>query len=128
MKRKRLVLLLVCSMVGVYVLSYLVDSICGGYRLVFVSSINQPINYARGIDAKTNGGAIAWQPRYGRYTRLSSDGVGKFFYPLIWMDQTFWHRDVPSSEIKSRESFEKRVPLREIHPDDRRLYGARRLD
>ncbi len=89
--------------------------------------INHPVDYEAGIDPKTNGGAIVWQPRYGSYTRLTSDGLGKAFFPLILIDQAFWHRDIPASDIESGERFEKRVPLRKVHPDDRKLYGARRL-
>ena len=127
MKRKRLVLLAFCGLVVAYFAAYALNSMCGGYKLVFVSSINHPVDYEAGIDTKTNGGAIAWQPRYGNYTRLTSDGLGKAFYPLILIDQAFWHRDIPASGIESREWFEKRVPLRRVHPDDRKLYGAKRL-
>jgi len=127
MKRKRPVFLSFCVLVAAYFAAYALNSVCGGYRLVFVSSINHPVDYEAGIDPKTNGGAIVWQPRYGSYTRLTSDGLGKAFFPLILIDQAFWHRDIPASDIESGERFEKRVPLRKVHPDDRKLYGARRL-
>ncbi len=127
MKRKRQVLLSVCGLMAVYFTVYALNSICGGYKLIFVSSISHPINYEMGTDSTASGGAIAWQPRYGNYTRLTSDALGKAFYPLILIDQTLWHRDIAASEVGSREEFEKRVPLRKVHPDDRNFYGAKRL-
>ena len=122
MKRKRLVVLLLCSLVGIYLTTYLANSLGGGYRLLFVSTIHHRIDYEVRIDAKTNGGAIAWQPRYGNYNRFRSDALGKVFYPLILIDQTVWHRDIPASEIDSREGFQMRVAPRQVHPEDRQLY------
>ena len=127
MKRKRPVVILLCGLAGAYLCAYILNSLGGGYRLVFVSSINHPIDYGAGIDTKTNSGAIVWQPLYGNFTRRTSDTLGKVFYPLIFVDQTLWHRDIPASEIESREWFEKRVSSRQIHPEDRKLYDARPL-
>ncbi len=95
--------------------------------MVFVSSINHRIDYDASIDIRTNGGAIIWQPRYGNFTRLTSDTLGKVFYPLIYADQTLWHRDIPASEIESRDWFKRRVSLRQVHPADRKLYDVRPL-
>lgn len=128
MKRKRQVLLSLCGLVAVYFTVYALNSLFGGYKLAFVSSINHRINYEIGIDTTANGGAIAWQPRHGIYTRLTADALGKAFYPLILIDQTLWHRDIAASEVGSREEFEKKVPIRKVHPDDRKFYGVRRLN
>jgi len=127
MKRKRLAVLVLVGLVGVYLGVYVFNSLGGGYRLVFVSSINHRIDYEASIDSKTNGGAIVWQPRYGNFDRLTSDLVGRFFCPLILVDQTIWHRDIPASEIESREWFKRRVSLHQVHPEDRKLYDARSL-
>lgn len=127
MKQKRLAVILLCGLIGAYFGAYLLNSMGGGYRLVFVSSINHRIDYDVGIDIKTNGGAIVWQPRYGNFTRLSSDTLGKLFYPLIFVDQKLWHPDIPAAEIESREWFKSRVSLHQVHPEDRRLYDERPL-
>lgn len=127
MKRKRLAVILLCALVSAYLGAYILNSLGGGYRLVFVSSINNRIDYDASIEIKTNGGAIVWQPRYGNFTRLTSDPLGKIFYPLIYVDQTHWHRDIPASEIESRDWFKRRVSLRQVHPEDRKLYDARPL-
>src|SRR5262245_54335873 len=118
---------ILCGLFLVYLAVYLVNSVAGGYRLIFVSSISHPINYAADFNSRTNVGAIAWQPRYGKYTRLTSDALGKFFFPLIIVDQTIWHRDIPVAEIESRESFKRRVSLQQVHPNDRSIYTARPL-
>jgi len=122
MTRKRLVLLLLGGLISLYLTAYLINSLSGGYRWLIVSSINHQTNDASNLDLKLCGGAIAWQPRYGNYTRTSGDHLGKFFYPLIFLDQTFWHRDIPASEIQSREWLKKQVPLSQVHPEDLRLY------
>jgi hypothetical protein len=127
MKRVRPVGLLLCGLLALDILVFIVDSLAGGYRLVIVSSINHPYDYRAGNSARADGGAVAWQPRYGDYTRLSSDTIGKVFYPLIFADQTVWHRDIAATNIESRESLKKRVSLNQIHPEDRKLYDARPL-
>jgi hypothetical protein len=124
MKRRRPSLVLLSGLTGVYLVSCFANPASGGYRLVFDSSINHPIDDEAGIAARSNAGAIAWQPRYGAYSRLRSDFLGKVFHPPIVIDQTDWHCDVSASEIASREWLWKRVTLRETHPDDRELHDS----
>eukprot|EP01036_Dinobryon_divergens_P032850 gene32850-42529_t len=120
--RKALVVALAVG--ALYVASYFLNSAQGGYRLVFVSSALSPIVETRGSEITTLGGAIVWQPRYGTFTRTSSDLLGKLYLPLIVADQALWHRDVPATDSLSRERFQSLVPLERVHPQDRRLYHA----
>jgi len=125
MTRNRLVLSSLCGLAGVYLSAYLINSLSGGYRLIIVSSINHPIDYS--ARNKANGGALAWQPRYGNYTRTSADTLGKLFYPPIFADETFWHRDIAATDIASREWLKHKVSSNQIHPDDREMYDDKPL-
>lgn len=122
MKRKRRVRQLLLWLAVAYVSAYVLNSVCGGYRLMFVSSINHPHGDEEDGESRADSGAIVWQPRHGSFTRMSSDGLGKVFLPLIAMDQTFWHRDIPASAIESRTWFVERVSIHDVHLDDRELY------
>ena len=115
MRRRRKVILSVCLVLGLYALAYSLNSLRGGYELMFTSTFLHPVSFARGT-AEPDGGAIAWQPRYGRFTRDSSDFIGKFFAPLIFLDQALWHRDFPSASFRSHDDFRKLVPLEKVHP------------
>lgn len=125
-RRRRIVLLCVCCAIGLYVLVYCVNSLRGGYELVFTSTLLHPVSIEPG-NTDPKGGAIAWQPRYGRFTRYGSDCLGKFFCPLIFLDQALWHRDFPPDSFQSREEFKKLVPLKKVHPEYRKAYDARTL-
>jgi len=48
-------------------------------------------------------GFMVWEPKYVIFSKygnkVSTNALGKAFYPLVWLDQAIWH---PGKEIKSR--------------------------
>jgi hypothetical protein len=127
-KRNRRVIL-IASVLGVYLLSYAVLSLCGGYRLV-VSGQARPTGLAFSD-------TFAWQPRFGVcypfHTATGEDThhmdwLGLLYFPLIRLDQAFVHQSRPYITFADDDVDKPRVhpwpPTGQMHPTARRMIQA----
>ena len=121
-KRKRKVILIV-AVLGVYLISYFVLSFCGGYRLVMFGRPNPP---GLGISD------FVWQPRFGECYQWGAgyhiDGLGLFYFPLIYCDQKLIHQSRPYLTFADADIDKPQAhgwpPIEQMHPAARRLIAA----
>lgn len=124
-KRKRNIIVSVGAL-AVYVVSYAVLSLCGGYRLV-MSGQARPTGLAFSD-------TFAWQPRFGMcypfHTATGEDshhmdGLGLLYFPLIRLDQAFVHQSRPYITLADDDVDKPRVhpwpPTEQMHPTARRM-------
>jgi hypothetical protein len=102
-KRKRKVIM-IAAMLGVYVISYALLSFCGGYRLVMFGRPNPP---DLGISD------FVWQPRFGDCYQWGAgyhmDGLGLFYFPLIYCDQKLFIRVAHTSRLLTPTSISRKL-------------------
>jgi len=100
------------SLLGVYVLSYAVNSLMGGYWLK--PDMDGRDRYASGLSMFD---AVLWQPRWGYCARGRgrTDLLGSFYRPMIWLDRALIHRTI---YLFDDGGFERASSLtkRETHP------------
>jgi hypothetical protein len=91
--------------IGVYLITYILNSIFGGYWLKPVSG--GKYTYTSGLSTAS---AILWQPYYGHLSPNETSTLGWFYCPLISLDRRWWHTN--------KDIFEDEI---EIYSEDSRL-------
>lgn len=127
-KRKRRIIG-VTALLGAYLVSYAVLSFFGGYWLVNSGRI-RPLGLA--IDD-----TFIWQPRFGMLYPFRTggdentfhfDAVGLLYFPLVRLDQTFFHPSRPyltfENDDLDKPRFHPWPPTEQMHPVARRLIAA----
>ena len=108
MKNKKVTVTLIL-LVGLYLVTYALDSMSGGYWPKPVSG--GKYTYSSGLSAST---AILWQPYYGYNSPYEVTLLGRLYSPLINLDRKWWHKNKDLAEDE-HEIFGKTSSLR-IHP------------
>ena len=93
-----------------YIGSYLVDSYTGGYWGELERDGYH--RYTVGLSMPT---ATLWQPRFGYWAPYRSDFLGKFYLPLIKLDQHFLHRTRYPTDSDFFD-WVKTAPVSDWHP------------
>jgi hypothetical protein len=107
-KHKR-VIITSALLIALYLMTYILNSISGGYWLKPVSGGS--FTYNSGLSAPT---AILWQPYYGYNSPYKISLLGWLYYPLIKFDRTWWHTN--KDLIKNEHEIFSKNPNLKIHP------------
>lgn len=112
MNKPAKILLGTVALLSGYVALYLVNSLAGGYWL-------QPVRDGKHLMPLTGFSAhdaVQWQPRLGYVEKYQKDRMGTFFYPLLRMDQCFWHRTRYVSNTDDFYWITRTMPSSKVHP------------
>lgn len=121
-KRKRRILTF-AIVLGIYCISYVVLSFCGGYRLIM---------FGRPNPSGLGHSDFVWQPRFGKCYQWGNgyamDALGLTYFPLIYLDQKLVHQSRPYIEFPNADIDHARMgdwpPTELMHPTARRIIGA----
>jgi hypothetical protein len=96
--RRRRLLFGITLAVGFYVLSYIPLTYFGHYEVVGTGRLRFPWGFAAPD-------AIVWRPRLawgvphmdfeGKWSWVPRNALGILFWPLIELDQIYWHKTMP---------------------------------
>jgi hypothetical protein len=75
---------------GLYLLTYVVNSLLGGYWLA--PGRDGQHRFTPEFGGLSIADAIMWQPRFGHCCLGHADRLGVFFVPLIQLDQRYFHK------------------------------------
>jgi hypothetical protein len=106
--RKGFITFVICFFV--YVVSYILNSFCGGYWLV--PEMDGRDRYSFGLAMPT---AIMWQPRFGHEAIGHLDFLGALYTPLIRFDQRIIHPTIYISDDESEKKISD-LKVSEVHP------------
>lgn len=115
MQKLRRVLFGITALACCYAALYVGNSLAGGYWL-------QPVRDGKHVWALSGFSmhdAVQWQPRFGYVEKYNKDHIGIFFYPLLRLDQKFWH---PTRYVSDEGDFHwlsKDMPVSQVHPNFR---------
>jgi hypothetical protein len=65
---------------------------------------------------------VQWQPRFGYVEKYDQNKMGAFFYPLIRLDQTLWHKTLYISRDADFTWITQGMPVSHAHPSFRANY------
>ena len=99
------------TIVGIYIISYCVNSALGGFWMKPVADGKD--KYASGLSIPT---AVIWQPRIGYATPFQKDGLGFFYLPLIACDRTWIHPTKYLSDPKDEQWLFSSEAAKLAHP------------
>jgi hypothetical protein len=109
----------------VYVVTYIVNSLNGGYYLK--PEMDGNMRYSDGYSTLAIPVAIMWQPYFGHYALGRTDFWGKFYCPAIMLDRKFVHKTRYLTEGESTVfNWMSTLPLSKIHPEFRREIAKQR--
>ena len=117
MKTRRKVIIGVLAVPLIYVASYFLNSFAGGYWLRAVRDGKHL--WPHGLSMHD---AVQWQPRFGYVERYERDFLGTFFFPLIRIDQTHWHRTFYMIDEKDFYFVTRDISPSLVHPKFREEY------
>ncbi len=100
----------VSFIVLIWMVLYVINSMFGGY--------DAGVTF-RGYDPETGrirySMVVRWQPLYGEVKLGGITGIGIMFYPLIRLDQKFFHREYDLSKTEDWDAIHQ-LPVSKIHP------------
>lgn len=115
-KKKITILTVVCVLLPVlYVLSYTINSACGGYWMKPV--LDKRDRYSEDFGGLAMPTAIHWQPAVGYFALGKRDLIGTFYSPLIKLDR----RHIHPTKYMSDSIFDwaNGLAIEKIHPEFR---------
>lgn len=115
MKKSARALLGATTLTFFYTALYIGNSLAGGYWL-------KPVRDGKhlcSLPGFSMHDAVQWQPRWGYAEKYNKDNIGIFFYPLLRLDQKFWHRTRYISDGTDFHWISKGMSVSEVHPNFR---------
>jgi hypothetical protein len=126
MNSERRCLVWTLSVAALYVLSYGINSVSGGYYWEFVSDGSW--GYGRdGMVMFGTRNAVLWQPRFGYLDASRKNILGVLYSPLIALDRNYWHRSGNLRDPNYR-SWVRGVRRSDVHPSTRQYFSGSSLN
>jgi len=107
------------GVLGLYLLTYVVNSVLGGYWLA--PGTDGQHRFAEELGGLSIADAIIWQPRFGHCCLGHLDRAGVFFVPLIQIDQRYVHKTHYITD-PNYEAWIRKLPRLKVHPEFRQKF------